>query len=501
MPARQLPDRPNLEQYKKQAKELLREWHSGGSAAVARFREHHPRLINVAEPDSLGTTLTLADAQLVLAREHGFESWPKFAQHLAAATTTEEPPADRVWQAAREAIVSGNVAALDTLLRQHGDVLRAGPPRAGWWGDYSKGDARFIIGKEHFFESWDQFAAFRDASQNPSVALAQFELAVDAAVTGDIPTLEHLLREHPDLIRARSPRIHHATLLHYVGANGVEGFRQRTPKNAVKVADVLLDAGADINAVADMYGGADTLGLVATSIHPIVAGVQQELMELLLDRGASVTAASGGARLSGKIVNACLGNGRPGAAEFLAMRGAPLDLEAAAGLGRLDIVKRFFSIDGSVTGGATELQMRDGFSWACEYGRADVVDFLLRSGMDVASKLRPHGQTGLHWAAYGGHAATVRVLLQHHAPVEVKDDRFKTPPLGWAMHAWSGGREHWAGDGYYDIVEQLLHAGARVDADWLKHDEHASPLARRIADDERMRAILFLSGKTKAGLQ
>ena len=500
MPARQLPDRPNLEQYKKQAKELLRAWNAGDSAAVARFREYHPRLTNVAEPDSRSATLTLADAQLVLAREHGFESWPKFAQHLAEATT-KQPTADRIWQAAREGIVSGDAATLDALLREHGDVLRAGPPRSGWWGDYSQGDGRFIIGKEHFFESWDQYAAFREAWQNPSSPVAHFELAVDAAITGDIPTLEHLLGKHPALIRARSPRTHHATLLHYVGANGVEGFRQRTPPNAVTVAGVLLDAGADINAVADTYGGADTLGLVATSIHPIMAGVQQELMELLLDRGASVTAASGGAGLSGKIVNACLGNGRPGAAEFLAMRGAPLDLEAAAGLGRLDSVKRFFTIDGSLTGGATEQQMRDGFSWACEYGRADVVDFLLRSGMDVTSKLRPHGQTGLHWAAYGGHAATVRVLLQHRAPVEVKDDRFETPPLGWAMHAWSGGREHWAGDGYYDIVEQLIHAGAQVDADWLKQDEHASPLARRIADDSRMRAILSLSGQMKAGLQ
>jgi hypothetical protein len=489
MPTRQLPDRPNLEQYKKQAKELLSAWNAGDSAAAARFREHHPRLTNVTEPDSRSTILALADAQLVLAREHGFESWSKFAQHLA--TAVKEPPAaDRIWQAAREALVSGDVVTLDALLREHGGELRSGPPRSGWWGDYSQGDARVVIAKEHFFENWDQFAAFREALQNPSSPVAHFELAIDSAIAGDIPTLEDLLRKHPALIRARSPRTHHATLLHYVGANGVEGFRQRTPKNAVKVAGVLLDAGAEINAQADMYGGADTLGLVATSIHPILAGVQRELMECLLDRGASVATASGGAGLSGQIVNACLGNGRPSAAEFLATRGAPLDLEAAAGLGRLDIVKRFFTIDGSLTGGATEQQMRDGFSWACEYGRTEVVDFLLRSGMDVTSKLRPHGQTGLHWAAYGGHAATVRVLLQHHAPVDVKDDGFETLPLGWAMYAWSGGREHWAGDGYYDIVEQLIHAGARVDADWLKQDEQASRLARRIADDARMRAIL-----------
>src|SRR5687767_9692458 len=44
------------------------------------------------------------------------------------------------------------------------------------------------------------------------------------------------------------------TLLHYLGANGVEPFRQHTPKNAVEIVAVLLDAGADVNAEAQMYG-------------------------------------------------------------------------------------------------------------------------------------------------------------------------------------------------------------------------------------------------------
>src|SRR5438309_1874431 len=119
--------------------------------------------------------------------------------------------------------------------------------------------------------------------------VAQFEPAIDAIIIGDVATLERLLRASPWLVRARSTRKHHSTLLHYVGSNGVEGFRQRTPKNIVKVAELLLGAGADINATADMYGGgSDTLGLAATSIHPVTAGVQEELMAFLLARGASL---------------------------------------------------------------------------------------------------------------------------------------------------------------------------------------------------------------------
>jgi hypothetical protein len=78
MPDRDIPERPNLEQYKKQAKELARDCAQRQPAALDRIRRHHPRLRNRQELPAI----TLADAQLVLAREHGFPSWPQFAAHL-----------------------------------------------------------------------------------------------------------------------------------------------------------------------------------------------------------------------------------------------------------------------------------------------------------------------------------------------------------------------------------------------------------------------------------
>lgn len=80
MPDRILPDRPNLEQYKKQAKELHHAVAAGDPAASSRMRKHHPRLRDLA-PDR-PHAITLADAQFVLAREHGYESWPAFAKHI-----------------------------------------------------------------------------------------------------------------------------------------------------------------------------------------------------------------------------------------------------------------------------------------------------------------------------------------------------------------------------------------------------------------------------------
>jgi hypothetical protein len=155
-------------------------------------------------------------------------------------------------------------------------------------------------------------------------------------------------------------------LLIYVGANGVEDERQRTPANAVEIAQMLLDAGAEGDAEADLYGGGvTTLGLAATSVHPERAGVQNALLKFLIDRGANLDPPSAGGNGHGLVIG-CLENGRGPAAEFLAGAGAKLDLEAAAGVGRLDFVPRFFNSDGALTEGATRAQMQRGFLWACE---------------------------------------------------------------------------------------------------------------------------------------
>jgi len=111
---------------------------------------------------------------------------------------------------------------------------------------------------------------------------------------------------------------------------------------------------------------------------------------------------------------AALHNGRGKAAAHLAKRGARMDLEAAAGVGRLDVVKTFVNEDGSLKANATKARMESGFMWACEYGRTSVVDFLLAKGLDPGAQ--PHGETGLHWAAYVGHAGIVKSLLKWKAP-------------------------------------------------------------------------------------
>src|SRR5205814_10240712 len=62
---------------------------------------------------------------------------------------------------------------------------------------------------------------------------------------------------------------------------------------------------------------------------------------------------------------------RPRAAEFLAAQGAQLDLESAAGLGRIDVVKSYFDCDDKLDARATKQQLQKAFLWACMYGREE----------------------------------------------------------------------------------------------------------------------------------
>jgi len=339
--------------------------------------------------------------------------------------------------------------------------------------------AQFQIAREHGFASWPKFAKHVEGMARARSPISRFEKAVDAIVAGDATTVARLVREDPTLVRARSTRDHHSTLLHYVSANGVEDFRQKTPKDIVAITRLLLDAGADVNAESTAYGGHSTaLNLAATSLHPAVAGVQRELMQLLLDRGAT---------FDGRDVVACLRNGRGPAAEHLAERGARLDLEGAAGVGRLDVVKGFFDAEGRLRPPATQEQMADAFAAACGYGKTSVVEFLLQRGMNVAAKLKNHGQTGLHDAATGGFVDIVELLLKWGAPVDARDGSFDATPLGWALYGWSEGETPDPRADYHTVVERLIDSGVPMNPAWLTRDDE---FGRKVRADARIHAAL-----------
>jgi ankyrin repeat protein len=445
----------------------------------------------------------MSDA-LALPPRPNVEQYRKIAKDFHQACKTGDPGAAHDW-AARWAEALARIRGLpDTpeLRREIGlDAARI----QRQWRNLQKSNehvrrctlagAQLLVARCHGFVSWSKFVSHLEAIARANSPVSQFEAAVDAIVGGDIETLKKLLRENPELVRERSTREHRSTLLHYVSANGVEDFRQKTPKNIVEIARLLLDAGAEVNAESEAYGGGSTtLGLTATSYHPDAAGVQLALLDLLIERGAML---DGPGSASG--VNACLHNGRGEAAEYLANRGARLDLEGAAGTGRLDVVKRFFDDGGALTAEATARQLIDGFTWACEFGRTRVVEFLLDHGMKADTKLKG-GETGLHWAGYAGHADTVRLLLERGAPVDLADDTHGGTPLEWALYGWGNTRPREnERRSYYEAVALLVRAGSKVDERWFEGDFERERAAEKLRSDPRMMAAL--RGATAPGAQ
>lgn len=161
---------------------------------------------------------------------------------------------------------------------------------ASWWPEaagaeadtlmekpFTMSDAQLTIAREHGFDDATKVAKLGDRRLQP-----EFGAALDALLRGEAGVLAEMLAANPGLAFARSSFGHGATLLHYLGANGVETHRQVTPMNAVDLAQLLIEMGADKAACVDMYGGGQTAyDLALTSKHPQMAGIADDLCRIL----------------------------------------------------------------------------------------------------------------------------------------------------------------------------------------------------------------------------
>jgi ankyrin repeat protein len=297
-------------------------------------------------------------------------------------------------------------------------------------------DARLTIARYYEFADWPSLTAYVEAVSQDG-PFFEFESAVEAVVDGDLAALEDALRHNPALVRARSSRLcffdppvmHRATLLHYVAANGVEQYRQKTPPNAVEIARALLQSGAEPDALADMYGvECTTMSMLVSSGHPAKAKLQVALVELLLDFGAAIEGR--GTRKWGGPLFTALAYGMSETAQALAKRGACVDLPTAAGLGLMDDAGRLLpSADAEARHRALAL--------AAQHGHAEIVRLLLDAGEDP-NRYNPEGthahSTPLHQAALAGHKAVVRLLIERGARLDIQDTVWQGTPLGWAVH-------------------------------------------------------------------
>jgi hypothetical protein len=436
-----LPDRPNLTNLRKQAKSLLAAWRAGDHQALTRIRELHPRGDRVT---AIGRH-SLADAQLVVARGYGFTSWARLVQHLRLTPNARALHImDQLFQAtlgpAGEPSTVGQVLdrRVEVVWRAHldgrsqaviraagliatGNLLRAAGAVPGIDGSDDGGltidDVRRVIAHEHGFADWAAVAAHRDQPVD-----AHFEAAVDAIVSGDPDALHALLEADPALVRTRSPFGHHATLVHYVAANGVESTRQwQSPRNAARVLRILLQHGADPDPVCDAYGGGLTpMCALVSSAHPAIAGVQGGLVEELCRGGANPN----GLDEDGLPLWTAITYGYPAAVDVLARSGARVDnLVFAAAVGDVPRVKTFLQHGGADRpGSATRVGARGpalnpdhlveyALIYSAGLGRRAVVELLVAQDPDL-SVTEPVWRSTAAGAARYHHRHDILALLE-----------------------------------------------------------------------------------------
>jgi len=374
-----LPPSPSLEQLRRRAKDLLHELKAGDAAAAARLAAHHPR-----PPEAP----RLADAQLVIAREHGFPGWPALRAYVerVAAHGPGLQHAYRDDGGYHEDRASGLLASA-----QDGTET-AVAAFAHWGAPLTEAGARLVVAREHGFPSW---AAMRRHVGSLGRSGEPFARAYRAVEAHDAEGLAATLARFPELVRAR-------------GTNGNDLLGMATATGDLRVVALLLERGAD-PASANAHGW--------TALHQAGYMGSLELAQMLLAAGAPIDVSARGDGGTPLIVALFWGQIVP--MELVEAYGVhPRNLRAAAGLGLLDLIDDLVAPGGRLSpeagahrafyrphGGFPAWRPSDdprevldeAVAWAARCDRADAVEVLVARGGDPNSDV--YRGTPLAWAA------------------------------------------------------------------------------------------------------
>ena len=488
----------NLEQQKKQARELLRSVRAGRADALARLRGLHLRWA-LADDATVRQEVALHDAQFVVAREQGFASWTKLkvyaeasphARHTRLFVTDMQWITDRVHGLLRTRQSAGP-AALEQIREWH--------PRFSGCSDeeileaqFTEADAQLVYAREHGFDSWDDLAHRVNllATSSNVDAAEPFLAAFRALESADVDKFKLLLRDHPRLAQER-------------GTNGNSLLNLAVsiaPKGDAGLAlgwiETLLASGADVNEANDR--GWTPLHQAAYLNHCAIAGA-------LIKQGADLEAEAHGS--GGTPLVTALFWGHREVADLLGSHSvAPGNLRVAAGLGNPDLVEQCFTGETTLTfeAGAARgfYRPHSGFPdwqpsadpqevldealvWACKSGRTGVLTRLVRGGARLEAD--PYRGAPLIWAAVCNRAETVAWLIDHGASVNQK------ATFGGITHGQGVTALHMAAQcGHLSIVSLLIQRGAdRKIHDDLYHSdaEGAANYFGKIAVRDYLRSL------------
>jgi ankyrin repeat protein len=509
--ATQLPDRPDLEQLKRQAKDLLRDARAGDAAALARFRLL-PAFADATDADLSRRSLALHDAQSAIAREHGFDSWNALRERVEELTLEFGAAVDEFVQAATD----GRADRAERLLALHPGIARANFYTALLLGD-DEAVAKRLTEKPSLAterggpRGWEPLhyvcytaVGKRTAAREAGLcAIAGRLLASGADPNLRFPWLHHEV-QRPVLWGAvlvvRSLPL--AAVLLEAGANPSDGVTLTLAASMGDGAalDLLSKYGVDVNRpwatdgstplyailhwskTADginwlLEHGADPDPVFAangeTPIHVVAASWDARLAEALFSRGADIARARADGRTPYAIAEL---NANREMAAWLAAHGAPTGLSP---------VDRLVAACSRGDRGAVDAMLKDrpdlpkqfepehyaAFQGAVERNDLRAIEAMLLCGFDPNRGDESIGKTALHVAAMEGWPDAARLLLAHGASLDARDREFKAQPLIWAAE---GARGHRKGRDHAAVGRLLLEAGSPVD--WAQGDEPAESI-------------------------
>ncbi len=273
--------------------------------------------------------------------------------------------------------------------------------------------------------------------KNTDIEDPLFRDAVEAIDAGDISVLKDILTRHPELVQKR---FHYPDggyfkdpyLLWFVADNQIR--TGKLPANIVEITGLLVKEVKDKAAESAQHQLDYTLGLVASGRTSRECGVQIEMIDLLIDAGATPGGGMG-----------ALAHGNIAAAQHLISRGGKLTLAVAVCLDMMDDVGRLLPA-------ASPAERLAALTAAAFYGKADMILFLLGQGVDPNGYPESGGgfhqhATPLHQAVYSGSLEVVKLLVEAGANLDAKDKVYEGTPLGWAEYAPTE-------EGYDEVVKE-----------------------------------------------
>ncbi|HET7560026.1 MAG TPA: ankyrin repeat domain-containing protein [Limnochordia bacterium] len=499
-----LPRAANLEQLKKQAKELRDAQHRREPDALERVAAALPRLAGGPTQDAAAGDITLTEAQLVLAREYGFASWPRLKRYVEAAGGAEGDALEQF----KRAVKDGDAARLRTLFAREPALKHVvDEPLFAF-------DGPAVVAAKHELEVLDvllengadinarshwwagSFGVLDDTEPELADQLIKRGAKIDihaAAGLGRLDLVRELVAADPALVNAK----------------GGDGQRPLHFAATTKIIDFLLDHGAEIDA-RDL----DHLGT------PAQYKVREpELCRHLIRRGAAVdifmACALGDVELARRVLDAdpdCItariGDGgyppvpdapgghiyfyklapghtphqvatrlAPQAVYDLLMARSPAVQRLLAACDRADAaaVRRLLAETPDLL---TKLDpdQRGAMAAAAWENRLEAVRVMLDAGFD------PHWEgaersTPLERAAWHGFADVVGLLLERDPkpPLEHRN-QYGATPLGMCLH---GSQHSWRKDGDHAAVAEMLIAAGAALPDRISGSDAVAAVLRR----------------------